>query len=103
MKRFFAWIGVLVLTFSVGVAAAIVIQKPANHDPTSPLYLTVSEALTFDPSLGQVHVVTIKNVSGRTIRGFSLGLNSEQSGTDIDGRPYADNTCYTYPLVDHQV
>ncbi|HMJ27065.1 MAG TPA: hypothetical protein VK475_14605 [Pyrinomonadaceae bacterium] len=101
MKRLLTWVGVSTITFAAGFSAAIVVQSRINQDSTPPLQITVSEAV--DPTLGRVHLVTIKNVSGRTVRGFSLGMRCDQSGRDIDDRPYADNSCYTNPSVQHQV
>lgn len=101
MRRRLAWAGVAAFIFSAGFSAAIVTQRVIGQEPTPPLQLTVSE--TDDPNLGHVHLVTIKNVSNKTVRGFALGMRCDQSGRDIDDRPYADNTCYTNPTVDYQV
>jgi hypothetical protein len=101
MKRLLSWVVVSAVTFAAGFSTAIVVQSRITRDSTPPLQITVKEAV--DPSLGRVNLVTIKNVSGRTVRGFSLGMRCDQSGRDIDERPYADNTCYTNPSVNNQV
>jgi hypothetical protein len=101
MKSLLIWVDVLTVACAAGFSAAIIWHHRIDPDPPPPLQLSVSEAI--DPSLGPVHLVTIKNVSGRTVRGFSLGMRCDQSGRDIDDRPYADNTCYTNPSVNHQV
>jgi hypothetical protein len=101
MKTLLTWVGVTTVTFAAGFSAAVVMQHRIAPDPAPPLQLSVSE--TVDPRLGPVHLVIIRNVSGRTVRGFSLGMRCDQSGRDIDDRPYADNTCYTNPSVNHQV
>jgi len=101
MKRLLTCAGVLAFTFSLGFSAAIVTQKLVAQEQGSPLQLTVSPSI--DPSLGPVQLVTLKNVSGEIIRGFSLGMKCAGSGRDIDDRPYADNTCYTNPSMEHQV
>jgi hypothetical protein len=96
MKRLFTWFAVSALTFCAGLSTVLVLQKVATHQPAAPLQLTVSEG--FYPGLGYTHIVTVKNVSGRTVRGYSLGQTGLVGCTDIDGRPYADNTCYTNPV-----
>jgi hypothetical protein len=101
MKRLLTWVGVSTLIFAAGFSTAVVVQSRISHDPIPPFQISISDAV--DPSLGKVHLVTIKNVSGRTVRGFSLGMRCGQSGRDIDDRPYTDHTCYTNPSVDHQV
>jgi hypothetical protein len=101
MRKLLDRAGVSVFIFSAGFSAAIVTQRVIGQEPTPPLQLTVSQ--TADATMDHVYLVTIRNVSNKTVRGFSLGMRCDRSGRDIDDRPYADNTCYTNPSMDFQV
>jgi hypothetical protein len=101
MRRLLTWAGVSAFIFSTGFSAALLTQRVVGQEPPPPLQLTVSKSV--DAGSRRIYLVTIKNVSSRTVRGLSLGRHCDQSGRDIDDRPYADNACYTNPLMDSQV
>jgi len=100
MKRFSAKIGVAILTFSIGTVIWLV--NPLRHTAwTEPLVVTMTSHPSTAPGEPQ-YVVTVKNVSNRSVRGYSLGHSCACRGWDSSEQPYPAHVNFTNPIPDHQ-
>jgi len=100
MKRFSANIGVAILTFSIGTVIWLV--NPLRHTAwTEPLVVTMTPHPSTAPGEPQ-YVVTVKNVSNRSVRGYSLGHSCACRGWDSSDQPYPAHVNFTNPIPDHQ-
>jgi hypothetical protein len=74
MKRFSANVGVAILTFSIGTV--VWLANPLRHTAwTVPLAVTVTpHPLSITADGEAQYFITVKNVSDRSVRGYSLGL-----------------------------
>ena len=100
MKRFSAKIGVAILTFSIGTVIWLV--NPLRHTAwTEPLVVTMTSHPSTAPGEPQ-YVVTVKNVSNRSVRGYSLGHSCACRGWDSSDQPYPAHVNFTNPIPDHQ-
>lgn len=105
MKRLTAYLAVAILTFGIGVLARSVNPlKWLEHDPAEPLRATISPITR--PANSHVsfdyYVVTVKNVSGKTVRGYSLGLTCNCRSWDRDDNPYPPGITYMNPNPERQ-
>jgi hypothetical protein len=79
------------------VVWAIVGHSRANDLSNEPLRVTVL------PVEGDHYVVRVKNVSSRTVRGFSLGYICHCQTNDSEGNPYPPGTAFTSLFPDRQL
>ena len=105
MKRLTAYFGVAILTFGIGVLAQSVNPlKWLQQEPTEPLRVTVSPNKR--PPNSKVsfehYLVTVENVSGKTVRGYSLGRTCNCRSWDRDDNPLPLGISYTNPLPERQ-
>ena len=103
MKRFSANIGVAILTFSIGTV--IWLANPLRHKAwTEPLVVTMTPHPSSITAHGEPqYVITVKNVSDRTVRGYSLGYSCACRGWDSEDQPYPANVNFSNPVPDHQL
>ena len=98
---------VALVAFSVGMASwmlnplgtrvsqwhePLMITVKANRDYKLPAY-----------SSGSVYTVIVRNISDKTIRGYSLGMTCNCKAWDSDGNLYPPNTNFSNPNPDRQV
>ena len=105
MKRLPAYVGVAILTFGIGVFARSVDPlKWLQPEPTEPLRVTISpNKLPANSKVSfEYYLVTIENVSGKTVRGYSLGHACECRGWDSDDNPYPPDINYMNPSPERQ-
>ena len=106
MQRLTIHITIALLTFGIGVS--IWFANPMRwikSQPTEPLYVTISP--TKEAANSRVpfehFIVTVKNVSRKTIRGYSLGHTCHCLGYDDDSNAYPDGINFTIPNPERQV
>ena len=105
MKRLTAYLGVAILTFGIGVLARSVNPfRAPQHEPAEPLLVMISPTTRFaNPQDSfENYIVTIKNVSGKTVRGYMLGFNCNCRGWESDLKPYPLGITYIGPSPDRQ-
>ena len=105
MQRLTTNLAVALLTFGIGVllwfAGPSRLLKP---EPLEPLRLTLSqETKTASPDVPFDHyILTIENVSSKTIHGYSLGRTCNCRGQATYG-PYPDGIIFSNPNPSRQV
>jgi hypothetical protein len=83
MKRLTIIVSVVVLVLGIGAFIWI------THEPVEPLSITISEKQPPDSKVPFEHfTVTIKNVSRKTVRGYSLGSTCNCYSWDEDDKRY---------------
>ena len=105
MKRLTAYVGVAILTFGIGVLARTVNpRKLIQREPAEPLRVTMSpiklsanSQVSFD-----YYIVTVQNVSSKTVRGYALGHTCNCRGWDSDDNPYPMGINYMNPIPERQ-
>jgi hypothetical protein len=123
MKRVGINVAVSILAFSIGTLAWVlnplsrkstsnglmtVLITPSSsfrEYPNAPMALTITPSS--DPTLVQQYsetslTVTVRNVSDKTIRGYSLGHTCDCRSWDSDGNLYPIGETYLNPAPDHQ-
>jgi hypothetical protein len=114
MKRVGINVAVSILAFSIGTLAWVL--NPLSHKSTSngPMteYSNVPMALTITPSSDSIlpqhysetslYTVTVRNVSDKTIRGYSLGPTCDCRSWDSDGNLYPFGETFLNPVPHHQ-
>ena len=102
MKRYAMNVGVAVLTFSIGTV--VWLAHPFRHASwTEPLVVTMTP-LPISTALGEHnYLITVKNVSDRSVRGYSLGHSCSCRGWDSDDQPYPANLNFTNPVPHQQL
>jgi hypothetical protein len=105
MKRLAIYLTVAILTFGLGVS--VWLANPLRwikSQPSEPLLITVSlvknDLNSSVPS--ERYLVTVKNVSSRTIRGYSLGVTCECQSWDDDGNFYPHGIEFLIPVPEAQ-
>lgn len=103
MKRFSAHIGVAILTFSIGTVIWLV--NPLRHTAwAEPLVVTVTPHPLSTTTDGEPqYSITVKNVSDRSVRGYSLGHSCACRGWDSNDQPYPRHVNFTNPVPDRQL
>jgi hypothetical protein len=106
MTRVVIYFGVAFFTFLLGVCAWF--ANPLgwkNHRSQDPLRVVLSlQRRTANPkSCRARYVVTVENVSTRTIRGYSLGFTCSCRGWDRDNNPYPSGINFTNPNPQDQL
>jgi hypothetical protein len=106
LSRIILYFSVALLTFVIGVSTWF--ANPLGwikHESRGPLRVTISPHL--QPASSRVsfehYIVTIKNVSGKTVRGYSLGHTCDCRSWDNDGNPYPPGINFTNPIPERQV
>lgn len=105
MKRLTAYLSVAILTFGIGVLARTVNPfRAPQHEPAEPLLVTISPTTgpANSPGSFENYIVTIKNVSGKTVRGYMLGFNCNCRIWTSDDKPSPLGTAYVSPSPDRQ-
>ena len=103
MKRFSANVGVAILTFSIGTV--IWLANPLRRTAwTEPLVVTMTRHPLSTTAHGEPqYVITVKNVSDRSVRGYSLGHSCACRGWDSKDQPYPANVNFTNPVPHQQL
>lgn len=99
-------LGVAILTFAIGTLAWFV--NPLRQTPQlekGPLLVTVTPSTVSLPAYhGLVlYDVTVRNVSDKTIRGYSLGFSCSCRSWDSNDNPYPDGISFLNPSPERQV
>jgi hypothetical protein len=105
MKRLAVYLTVAILTFGLGVSAWLANPlKWINTQPSEPLLITVSLVKNdTNPSVpSERYLVTVKNVSDRIIRGYSLGFTCQCQSWDDDGNFYPHGIEFSIPAPEAQ-
>ena len=101
MRKVSLRLGVAILTFVVGTAMSLL--NPFHFVPANAAPLTVVLTNERLASSAGVYIVTVKNVSRETIRGYSLGFTCNCRSWDSNGNPYPDGINYLNPQPASQV
>jgi len=102
MKRYVIYGTASLLTFAFGISLFQFTAKKRRVEVSSaPLLVMVSQP----SSIASPHyqTLTIKNVSDRVVRGYSLGLKCNSRSWDSDDRPYLQGISYTNPIPERQL
>ena len=106
MKRVGINLAVALVAFSVGLMSWVLNPFGTKvSQPHEPVEITLTHDSDKLPSYldGFGYVVTVRNRSDKTIRGFSLGQSCGCRSWDSDGHLYPPNTTFSNPLPDKQV
>src|SRR5436190_5664719 len=96
MKRYLMYVSASLLTFAFGFSLFhLRLIKQRNEVSSAPLRVIVSQANSTDSP--QYRTITIKNVSGRVVRGYSLGHTCNCRSWDSDERSYPEGVSYMNP------
>jgi hypothetical protein len=103
MKRFSANLGVAIFTFSIGTVIWLAI--PLRHTAwTEPLVVTMTARPLSTTTPGELqYVITVENVSDRSVRGYSLGHSCACRGWDSNDQPYPAHVNFTNPVPEQQL
>src|SRR5215213_10963076 len=103
MKRFSMNVGVAVLTFSIGTV--VWFAHPFRHTSwTEPLVVTMTAHPYSRTAQGEhQYFITVKNVSDRSVRGYSLGYSCSCRGWDSNDQPYPVNLSFMNPVPHQQL
>jgi len=101
MKRYVIYASVSLLTFAFGISLFHLRPGKLRGDSSAPLRLIVSQPSSI--SSRQYRTITIKNVSDRVVRGYSLGHTCNCRSWDSYDRPYPDGVTYSNPIPEHQL
>ena len=99
-------LSVALFTFALGTLISLVLPIASiKQEPKEPLRVTVSpERWPGDSKASFPHyIVTVQNVSGRTVRGYSLGHTCNCRSWDSDNHLYPEGVSFTNPVPEHQV
>ncbi|HET8671078.1 MAG TPA: hypothetical protein VFM05_10755 [Candidatus Saccharimonadales bacterium] len=100
MKRMLIGIGVSVITLFAGILVSVLSPKVNAREP---LQVTVS---SLQPANSQIpfdhYTVLIKNVSSKTVRGYSLGSTCECQSWDSYGTRHPRGIQFSIPNPDRQ-
>ena len=102
MKRYVVYVTVFLLTFIFSVC--VFHFRDGNRfggARSGPLRVIISPPNSV-PS-DQYQTITIKNVSDRVVRGYSLGFKCNCRSWDSDDRLYPYGISYTNPIPEHQL
>lgn len=122
MKRVGINVAVSILAFSIGTLAWVLNplrHKSASNGPMTQIieqssefheYPIVPMTLNIKPSSDSIqeypetslYTVTVRNVSDKTIRGYSLGHTCDCRSWDSDGNLYPFGETFLNPVPDHQ-
>jgi hypothetical protein len=101
MKRLIGYFSLALLTFVIGVLTAKVglLNETRNHG--APLLLSISS----DTRIRNVnyYLVTVRNVSDKSVRGYSLGYDCSCRSWDNDDNPYPAGVSFTNPAPERQL
>jgi len=102
MKRYFVYATVSLLTFAFGISLFHLRPGKRGDEPRSiPLLVMVSQPSSI--SSRQYRTITIKNVSDRVVRGYSLGHTCNCRSWDSYDRPYPEGVTYSNPIPEQQL
>ena len=102
MKRFISYCLIGLMGFAGGLLARNV--NPFRRASVEPLLISISSVQKADERVGYEHyLVNIRNVSDKTVRGFSLGRNCDCYSFDEDNRRYPVGITYSNPLPERQI
>lgn len=106
MKRVGINLAVALAAFSVGMVSWLLNPLGTKVFPShEPVEITLTKYSDKLPSYlrGFGYIVTVRNRSNKTIRGFSLGHSCGCRSWDSDGNPYPPSITFSNPLPDRQV
>ena len=102
MKRYVIYASASLLTFAFGISLFhIGLGIRRREVSNAPLRVTVSQPSSM--ASRQYRTITIKNVSDRVVRGYSLGNTCNCRSWDSDDRPYPEGVTYTNPIPEQQI
>jgi len=100
MKRYVIYATASLLTFGFGISLfQFSAKKQRGEVSSAPLIVMVSSSIASPNN----QTLTIKNVSDRVVRGYSLGLKCNHRALDSDDRPYLEGISYTNPIPERQL
>jgi hypothetical protein len=106
MKRITTNLVVAILAFGIGTlswfANPLRQSRPATNEP---LLVTITPKTLTIPKHGEplLYVVSVKNVSDKTVRGYSLSHTCNCRSWDSNDVLYPDNVTFTNPVPLHQI
>lgn len=99
MKRHVIYATASLLTFGFGISLFQFTAKKRRAEVSSaPLIVMVSRSIASP----KYQTITIKNVSDRVVRGYSLGHKCNCRSWDSDDRPYPEGISFTNPIPEQQ-
>jgi hypothetical protein len=104
MKRVGINVAVSILAFSIGTLSWVLNPlryKSASNEPMTLIITPSSDSIQEYPETSLFNV-TVRNVSDKTIRGYSLGHTCDCRSWDSDGNLYPFGETFLNPVPDHQ-
>lgn len=105
MKRRATLLAVALLTFAFGVLAWFVNPvRLLKHEPAEPLRITLMplKPAYRSPASADSYLVTVENISTKTIRGYSLGQTCDCQSGGTYGM-YPKGVIFSNPIPERQV